>query len=194
MQIKHFEGGYDSNLSYVVHDEKILKGIVIDPLNSEEIVSYVKENKIDLVYIINTHSHFDHVEGNDLLKNEFSCPVVSHELEEDKADMKVKDGQVLEVGNLKIKVIHTPGHTPGGICLLIDNYLFTGDTIFINHVGRTDFPGGSQAEMIASIKKLMQLNDDIIIYPGHNYDYLKRIDSTIGQERKNNPFVREHNG
>jgi len=142
-----------------------------------------------LVYIMNTHSHFDHVEGNKLLKNEFGCPIVSHQLAEDQADLKVKDGQVLEVGNLQVKVFHTPGHTPGGICLLIEDNLFTGDTLFMGHVGRTDFPGGNQQEMVDSIKKLMQLPDQTKVYPGHNYDYLKRIDSTIGQERANNPFV-----
>lgn len=192
MKIKHFEGGYDANLSYVVYDEKTLKGVVIDPLNSDDIVNFVKENKIDLVYIINTHSHFDHVEGNDLIKKEFGCQVISHELEEDKADNKVKEGRALKVGSLEIKIIHTPGHTPGGICLLIDNCLFTGDTLFMGHVGRTDFPGGNRQDMVASIKKLMQLDDTIIIYPGHNYDYLGKVDSTIGQERKNNPFVLEY--
>ena len=148
---------------------------------------------IDLIYVINTHSHFDHVEGNDPIKKEFGSQVVSHELEKDKADIKVKDNQVLKVSSFDIKIIHTPGHTPGGICLLIGEYLFTGDTLFLGHVGRTDFPGGDKQDMILSIKKLMQLDDTIIIYPGHNYDYLGKIDSTIGYERKNNPFVLEHN-
>jgi hydroxyacylglutathione hydrolase len=105
------------------------------------------------------------------------------------ADQTVKDGDLIQVGNLKLKVLHTPGHTPGGICLHTDGKVFTGDTLFVGAVGRTDLPGGSWETMLRSIKeKLLTLPDETIVYPGHNYG--SAPSSTIQQERLHNPFLK----
>jgi glyoxylase-like metal-dependent hydrolase (beta-lactamase superfamily II) len=105
------------------------------------------------------------------------------------ADQTVKDGDLIRVGNLTLKVLHTPGHSPGGMCLHVDNAVFTGDTLFVGGVGRTDMPGGSWPLMLQSIKtKILTLPDETIIYPGHNYGHAPS--STVEKERLNNPFLK----
>jgi len=105
------------------------------------------------------------------------------------ADILVQDGQTISVGNIELKVIHTPGHSPGGICLYTPGYVFTGDTLFVEAVGRTDLPGASWQTMYDSIKtKIFTLPDDTVVMPGHNYG--RTPTSTVGHEKKHNPFVR----
>jgi len=174
------------NFSYIIADEEVGEAIVVDPsFNSSIIMKILAEHGWKLKYVINTHSHWDHVAGNsDLLRN-FEAKIVGHKLSDLKKSVSVVDGDTLKIGKILIQIIHTPGHTPDSICLLVDNILLTGDTLFIGACGRTDLPGGSSKEMYYSLfHKLLQLNNDIKVYPGH--DYGTTPNSTIGREKQTN--------
>ena len=166
------------------------------------IASFLRKKGLKPQIIIHTHGHIDHIQAD----SEFGLPVYVHELDVEllkdpnrnlsgffgapfslKSGIReVKDLSDISLDDLTLQVIHTPGHTPGGICLLSQNVVFTGDTLFAGSVGRTDFPGASEKQLIKSIKeRLLVLPDETIIYPGHGPA------STIGQERRNNPFLCE---
>lgn len=191
---------------YIVYDEDTREGVVIDPgYDGKRIKSVLDEKGVNLQYILLTHAHVDHIGGVPELKSEFpDVPVVMHEDDEDllldsnlnmstqalgykvsmKPDVSVKDEDVLPFANTQIKVIHTPGHTKGGVCFVIDNSVFTGDTLFRDSIGRSDFYGGDGETLIRSIvEKLMTLPADFNIYPGHMEP------STIGREKERNMFI-----
>jgi glyoxylase-like metal-dependent hydrolase (beta-lactamase superfamily II) len=181
-QIKH----HGDNFSYIIADETTLEAIVIDPsFNSDLIVHTGRERGLHVKYVVNTHQHTDHIAGNEEIKSAFNAKIVAHKLARTRKDVSVVDGQVLAFGNLAAKVIHTPGHSPDGICLLVDDKLFTGDTLFVGECGRTDLPGGSASDLYDSLfGKLMKLDDNIKVYPGH--DYGRKPHSTIGEEKRTN--------
>lgn len=209
MLIKQMTVGTMAVCCYIVGCEDTGEGIVIDPGGDDEkVIDMIKKEKISIKYIVNTHGHPDHVCGNARLKEETGAPIVMHE--EDIAffarsdmenyfsmlglaaspppDTSVKDGDVLEVGNLSFKIIHTPGHTPGGMCLYSKPHLFSGDTLFVGAIGRTDFPGGDMALFMRSIKeRLLTLPPDTIVWPGHGYGGSQ---STIEKEKNSNPFLK----
>ena len=175
--------------TYLIYDEKTYEGVLIDIAdNVEKIQEYVETLKIQLKYLILTHCHADHIGGLKEIKKKYpQLRILIHEqdtfgLTNDEinlssllevesnfveADLTLKDGDIIEVGELKIKVIHTPGHTKGSISLLVGDALFSGDTLFRGSHGRTDFPTGNPIEMIQSLEKLLQLPDEVIVYPGH---------------------------
>lgn len=187
---------------YLIGCKKTKKAAVIDPGGEKEvdlILNLLQENNFDLQYIINTHGHIDHIAGNRRLKSNTTASLLIHKLDADMlgdtnknfsvftgkevcsppADIFLEEGDEIILGSLKFTVFHTPGHTPGGISLILDNVIFTGDTLFAGGVGRTDLPGGSYQDLQKSIKeKLLILGDNMIIYPGHGPD------STIGKERR----------
>jgi glyoxylase-like metal-dependent hydrolase (beta-lactamase superfamily II) len=168
-------------------DDTVGEASVVDTsYNTDEIVKIVKAANYRLRYIINTHGHSDHTSGNEELKRALGGKLVAHRLSRVKFDVAVDDGDIIQVGKIKIKVIHTPGHTPDSICLLIDDKtLLTGDTLFVGECGRTDFPGGNSRDMYHSLfNKLLKLDDAVLVYPGH--DYGPKPSSTIGEERKSN--------
>lgn len=191
---------------YVIECEETKKAAVIDPGGDpSEVISYLKEKGLTLEYIIDTHAHMDHVAGNDPLRDATGAKLLIHRLEADSLngprphispnmgfptkfktpDRLLEEGDIIEVGNIKLKVLHTPGHTRGGICLVSDGVVFTGDTLFNCSIGRSDFTGGNYEDLITSIKtKLLTLPDETLVCPGHMGD------STIGYERKHNPFLR----
>ena len=191
MIIKCFKVGWLSTNCYVVGCEETKEAAVIDPgvenkAEAEEILNFIKQNSFNIKYIINTHGHPDHISGNVIMKEAAGAPILIHENDAKRvqADRKLRDGDVLQVGNFKLVVLHTPGHTKDGICLLGDNVVFTGDTLFAGSIGRTDFPGGSFQDLIQSIKtKLLPLPDSFKVYPGHESF------TTIGDEKKFNPFL-----
>jgi len=174
------------NFAYIFGDETTREAAVIDPgYNVEKILKQIQQLKVHIKYIFNTHSHGDHTAGNNQMKDKTGAKIVAHTKSPSKKDIAVKDQDNLEVGKLKVKVIHTPGHTPDGICLLVDGKLFTGDTLFVGECGRTDLSGSSARDMYYSLfEKILSLDDSVEVYPGH--DYGSRPSSTIGYERKTN--------
>lgn len=205
MIIKQFTLGQLENNVYLVMDEKTKKAVLIDATAvSPEIVQTVKELGAKVQYILLTHGHFDHVMGVNALKKVLNTEAVIHkddlavsdnvneftrlfglpDGEVPKYELFIKDGDIIPVGDMKIKVIHTPGHTEGGVCYLIDDKMFSGDTLFRESVGRTDLFGGSFEKLSDSIKnKLFKLNDNITVYPGHGPQ------TTIGHEKKYNELI-----
>lgn len=185
--------------TYLIYDEKTYEGALIDIANNiEKIQEYVETLKIQLKYLILTHCHADHIGGLKEIKKKYPQLKIlihekdasgltkdeinlSHLLEVDsnfiEADLTLKDGDIIELGEIKIKVIHTPGHTAGSISLLTGDALFSGDTLFRGSHGRTDFPTGNPIEMMKSIEKLLKLPDEVIVYPGHERTTM------IGEER-----------
>jgi len=178
---------HGDNFSYIIADEETREAVVVDSsYNAGEIIRILKTEKLHLKYLINTHGHSDHTAGNEEMRFNFGVITIAHKLSINKPEVTVEDGDMISVGSVKIKVIHTPGHTPDGICLLVEGKkLLTGDTLFVSECGRTDMAGGDSAKLYNSLfDKLMKLRDDIEVYPGH--DYGPRPRSTIGDERKSN--------
>jgi hydroxyacylglutathione hydrolase len=178
---------HGDNFSYIIADDTTRETVVVDPsYNSGAIISVLQVENLKLKYIINTHDHSDHTAGNTELRSMFNAKIVAHRLSRTNADIQVDDNTIIQLGSIPVKVIHTPGHTPDGICLLIDNHkLLTGDTLFVGECGRTDMPGGNSKDMYDSLfNKIVALNDDVEVYPGH--DYGSKSSSTIGEEKRSN--------
>jgi glyoxylase-like metal-dependent hydrolase (beta-lactamase superfamily II) len=181
-QIKH----NGDNFSYIIADEGTKEAVVVDPsFNADYLGKLVKDQKFKVKCIVDTHGHGDHTVGNEEMKKEFGAMVLAHDLSKTKKDASLVDGQVLKLGKINIKVIHTPGHSLDSICLLVDGKVLTGDTLFIGECGRTDTQGGSAEEMYHSLfDKLMKLDDKTEVYPGH--DYGPKPYSTIGEQKRSN--------
>jgi hydroxyacylglutathione hydrolase len=178
---------HGDNFSYIIADETTGEAAVVDSsYNAGRITQILKTENLKLKYVINTHSHSDHTAGNQELRSIFNAKIVAHKLSRTNADVRVNDGDVLNIGIVPVKVIYTPGHTPDSICLLVDNKkLLTGDTLFVGECGRTDLPGGNSRSMYKSLfYKLLKLDDSVEVYPGH--DYGQKPSSTIGSERLSN--------
>jgi glyoxylase-like metal-dependent hydrolase (beta-lactamase superfamily II) len=181
--------------TYVVGCEETGQGAVIDPGGEDErILQAAAEHGLELRYIINTHHHFDHTEGNDWLKERTGADIVMHEADATlygrPVDRMIREEGPFQLGNLTFTVYHTPGHTPGGICLHAEGTLFTGDTLFVGDSGRTDLPGGHRPTLGASIRKLMQLPAETVVCPGH--DYGPSQTSTLDWEQRHNVNAREY--
>jgi glyoxylase-like metal-dependent hydrolase (beta-lactamase superfamily II) len=178
---------HSDNFSYIIADDATREAAVVDSsFNAGEITRVLKTENLTLKYVVNTHGHSDHTAGNTELLSIFNAKTVAHKLSRINADIAVDEGDIIRVGNVPIKVIHTPGHTPDSICLLVDNTkLLTGDTLFVGECGRTDLPGGNSRSLYDSLfNKLLKLNDAVEVYPGH--DYGPKLYSTIGEERRTN--------
>ncbi len=174
------------NFAYIIGDDKTKSAAIVDPAwEVDKLLSECKELGLNVSYVINTHSHHDHIEGNDAVVKGTGAKVIMYEKSPARKDVAVKDGDAISIGTLKVKVIHTPGHCPDHICLLVNGVVLTGDTLFVGECGRTDLAGGSASEMYESLfNKLMALEDSVQVYPGH--DYGSKPSSTIGNERANN--------
>jgi glyoxylase-like metal-dependent hydrolase (beta-lactamase superfamily II) len=209
MDIEQIKVGFMEVFCYLIACPRSREALAIDPAGDEEnLFSRIEERGLSLKYIVNTHGHPDHTCGNAKMKELSRARIVMHELDNEvftsddgqemarqwgftpspPADVTVKDGDEIVIGDVSLKVLHTPGHSPGGICLLGDGNLFTGDTLFVGAVGRTDLPGASLDDFMQSIKeKLMTLPGGTIVWPGHNYG--ARPSSTIEMERRSNPYI-----
>jgi glyoxylase-like metal-dependent hydrolase (beta-lactamase superfamily II) len=184
---RQLKSGVMGNLSYVVGDKETERAAVVDPpLDTRIILDLLSKNNLKLVYVINTHGHFDHTEGNATLKKITGAKIVAHESSHVRKDIAVKDGETLKLDGIKIRVIHTPGHSHDGISLLVNNRIvMTGDTLFVGECGRADLPDSDPGELYESLfNKLMKLDDGVEVYPGH--DYGTKTHSTIGYEREHN--------
>ncbi len=201
-------GIYATNC-YIFGDSLSKEVVIIDPADeANKIINIIEKNNYIVKYIIITHGHFDHILALKDIKQKYNAPVAIHKddaeylsnnnanlsvdvpnvkIESVTADIILNDGDVINLGKYKLEIIHTPGHTNGGICIKADDVLFSGDTLFLNSIGRTDLPTGSFDKLEASIKKLYTLGDNIKVYPGHGPS------TTIGQEKRTNPYVRAYN-
>lgn len=186
MILKQIPISMGKNFAYIIADEATKEAAIIDPgYSAKDILRQVQQLNVHVKYIINTHSHRDHTASNSDIKEKTAAKIVAHTKSPLPKDVAVKDQDKLQLGKLSIRVIYTPGHTPDGICLLADNKLFTGDTLFVGECGRTDLTGSSAEDMYHSLfDKILPLDDSIEVYPGH--DYGDRPSSTIGHERKTN--------
>jgi glyoxylase-like metal-dependent hydrolase (beta-lactamase superfamily II) len=210
MIVKQYEVGSFAVFCYLIGDEEKGEGLFIDPADdAERLLSEAKSHGLTKIkYIVNTHSHVDHIMGNAAMAKKTRAEIIIHEedapfltqtpsylldmfraTQSPPADIRVKEGQVIQVGQVGLEVLHTPGHSPGGMSLYVDGMVFTGDTLFVGSVGRTDFPGSSWDVLEASIRnKLYVLPGDTVVFPGHNYG--PQPSSTIHYEKRHNPFVR----
>ena len=191
MIVHQIQVGNMQNFSYIVVDEDTSESIIIDPSwDLIELEMVIKENDLKIKYIVNTHHHFDHTIGNEAMAESTKAPIIQHENSELKHDITVKDGDVIEFGNSKLKVLHTPGHSKDSICLIGDGKIFSGDTLFVGNCGRIDLPGGSAKELYHSLfDVLYSLDDNLVLYSGHNYGHKET--STIGQEKITNMVMQK---
>ena len=178
-----------STYTYLIASAKGREAVIIDPVleNVEEYIGLLKEFDLKLVKVIDTHIHADHVTGASKLKQATNCVTLmgEHTLA-DTVEIKVKDNEIIDIDGLKIKSLYTPGHTLDSYSFLMDNYLFSGDTLLINGTGRTDFQNGSSKDAYNSLfHKLLKLPEETFVYPGH--DYNGKLVSTIGNEKRSNP-------
>lgn len=206
MEMKHYCVGQVATNCYFAINEETKEMLVIDPGDSAQMLAEkIKKEGLKPKAVLLTHGHFDHAMAAEELAELFGIPVYAHEAEKDTledsgknvsimigrrdsyhADVYVRDGEVLQLAGMELKVLHTPGHTAGGCCYYLEKekVLFSGDTLFCQSVGRTDFPGGSMSKLVRSIKeKLMALPDEVRVYPGHMGL------TTIGTERARNPYL-----
>ena len=189
MILRSFKGGFDRNFCYLIaNNEK--EAIIIDPFKDERIYKILQNKDLKLRYIINTHSHFDHVEGNSFLAEKTKAKIIMNENTSHECEIKVRDLEELELKDIKLKFFYTPGHIKDGMCILInDKILFTGDLLFVGKVGGTGprFVTSDPKELWKSLQRIIKLDKNIEIYPGH--DYGNKESSTIGNEKKTNPFL-----
>ena len=178
-----------STYTYLIASSKGREALIIDPVieNINEYISVLKELDLKLVKVIDTHIHADHVTGASKLKDITNCStIMGAHTPADSVEIKVKDDEYINLDNLKIRAMYTPGHTSDSYSFLMDNYLFSGDTLLINGTGRTDFQNGNAKDAYNSIfNKLLKLPDETLLYPAHDYKGEKV--STIGKEKKQNP-------
>jgi hydroxyacylglutathione hydrolase len=191
MKVYQIPVGNMQNFSYIVVDEDTSESIIIDPSwDLIELEMIIKENNLKIKYIVNTHHHFDHTLGNEAMVESTKAPLIQHENSELKHDITVKDGDFIEFGNSKLKVLHTPGHSQDSICLVGDGKIFSGDTLFVGNCGRIDLPGGSAKDLYHSLFDILHnLDENLVMYSGHNYGSSEI--STLGQEKITNHVMQK---
>ncbi len=209
MIIKQLTVGSMGVCCYILGCDKTKKGAIVDPGGDEaKILETVKSMGLNIDYIIATHGHPDHVCGNRKLQEATGASIIMHEVDaayfgqpetqsyfsmlgleaSPPTDIMVKEDDIIKIGEEELRVIHTPGHTPGGMCLYNAPDLITGDTLFVGGIGRTDFPGGSYKELIDSLKeKVIVLPEETVVWPGHGYGGSR---STVAEEKRSNPYLR----
>lgn len=183
---------------YVVSSPQTKDAIIIDPgldlpVEAQSIMDYISRAGLKIKFIVNTHGHSDHVEGDLYIQKKYPVPICIHTLDAHfitestdsnlLSNIMLEDGHEINCGGEILRVLHTPGHTPGSICLVGENLVFSGDTLFAGSIGRTDFPEGSNNDMRLSLQKLVELPDNLIVYPGHGEVTM------IGEEKRINPFI-----
>jgi glyoxylase-like metal-dependent hydrolase (beta-lactamase superfamily II) len=201
---KIISGGLEENC-YAVYDSESLQAAIIDPgEDGEKVIFEIEKDKLKPELLINTHAHYDHVLSDDQIRFEFKIPLAIHKYEAQmlardygsgsgsigftvnvrEPEILLEDNQKVELSFTTFKVMQTPGHTKGSICLLFDGFLITGDTLFAGTIGRTDFDGGSYEEILNSLFKIKKLNPSLVIYPGHGSN------TTLANEIRHNPYLK----
>ncbi|MCL2485563.1 MAG: MBL fold metallo-hydrolase [Endomicrobia bacterium] len=190
---------------YIVYDSETLHAVIVDPgEDGDKVIKTVEENGFKPEMLINTHGHFDHILSDEQIRKKFNIPLAAHKdevemlsdpnrnasgilgysLSVSAPEIILEDNQEVKLSFASFKVIHTPGHTKGGICLLFDDFIITGDTLFAGTIGRTDFPGGNYGEMMKSLEKIKNLKPSLVIYPGH------ASQTTLANELRHNPYLK----
>jgi len=186
--IKTFQTGGNRNLGYLIADDASKKAVVIDPsYTPTAIANFASDNGYEVAYAFNTHDHHDHTNGNEAFEAVTGVQPLKFGDLDAGTGQTVTDGMIFPLGNLQIRIIHTPGHTQDSICLLIDGALFTGDTLFVGKVGGTDLQSGATTQYASLREKLMTLPGNTCVYPGH--DVGVSSESTIQHEKETNPFL-----
>jgi hydroxyacylglutathione hydrolase len=179
--------GQMANFTYILADENSGESAVIDPSwDLEKIFAILNKNGWKVKYIINTHTHFDHILGNEQVAAVTGAKIIQHKESIEKYDLPVEDGQIIQVGKIDIRIVHTPGHSRDSISLVVNNELvLTGDTLFVGNCGRVDLPGSDASQMYHSLfEKIAKLQESLVVYPGHDYGAKKT--STIAEEKRTN--------
>ena len=194
MIVRQIRVGDMDNFAYLVGCEQTRQAMAIDPgTDPARLAAAAKAEGLTIAAIVNTHRHADHVAGSAELKRLTGAMIYMHALDAEavpETDVRLAGDEDLQVGGLTFRVFHTPGHTPGGICLLGEGQLFTGDTLFVGDSGRTDLPGGNRPTLGASIRRLMTLPERTVVWPGH--DYGPTPSSTLGWEKRHNVNAGEY--
>ncbi len=174
------------NFTYIVEDEDTSEAIIIDPSwNLDELVRVIEKNGLAVKYIVNTHYHFDHTIGNDVMVQKTGAKILQYKTSTIKHDIEASDGDKIKFGNSELTVLHTPGHSKDSMCLVGDGKIFSGDTLFVGACGRVDLPGGDASELYHSLTDVLQkLDNNLVIYPGHNYGSTPT--TTLGNQKKMN--------
>lgn len=205
MKIESFTNGMFAENCYIAIDEAANEAVVIDPGSQpQDLLKWITDAGCTVKYVLNTHGHSDHIGANTAVCDKFGVKLGIHPLDapmltdpklnlsiysgdaviSKKADFFLNENDIITFGSSKLKIVHTPGHSPGGICLVSEEVIFSGDSLFAESIGRTDLPGGSMSDLVSSLKeKIMILSEDIAVYPGHGPA------TTIGHEKKYNPYV-----
>jgi glyoxylase-like metal-dependent hydrolase (beta-lactamase superfamily II) len=188
MHVEQFRTGGDRNFGYLVADEQTRAAAIIDPSYSpERMAQYARDHNYDVRYVLSTHDHFDHTNGNREMEKLTGKRALLYGGVDPDTGMVIADQARLPLGSLEITIIHTPGHTRDAICILVGDALFTGDTLFVGKVGGTDLGAGARAEYASLHDKLMALPDETRVFPGHDVGVAP--ESTIAHERETNPFL-----
>lgn len=186
MIVEQLQIGAMANFTYIVGDEASGEAAVVDPHGDVDLIlEHAERHGLSVKYILNTHTHWDHVAGNEELKERTGAAVLTHPAGRADRDAEVNDGDAVRLGEAEIRVLHTPGHSPDSVCFVAGNGVLTGDLLFVGECGRTDLPGGDAEAMHRSLFEILgSLPDETKVYPGH--DYGPRPTSTLDHEKEHN--------
>lgn len=177
-----------SNFAYLIYCPQTLTGIAVDPsFDPAALLGAARDRGVRIEILVNTHGHRDHVAGNEAVLAATGARLAAHPLDVPGAEVRLEEGSLLQLGQSQVQILHTPGHTPGSICLHPPGALITGDTLFVTRVGRADLPGSDVEALYASLMRLSALPEDTAVYPGHDYGPVPV--SSIGDERRTNPYL-----
>lgn len=186
MILDQFRLGGFLNFTYLVADGEHGDAVVIDPsYGIEDVLRVIDERGVKVRYVLNTHSHKDHIAGNEDVRQRTGAKIAAHRQVPFRPDVALQDGDTVSAGRLTFQVLHTPGHTPDSVLYLFDGHLATGDTLFVGECGRTDLPGGDPSALYDSLfGRIVRLDDALVVLPGHDYGVTPT--STIGREKEEN--------